>query len=219
MKIWAFTFDLAASSSFLALQVAASSGVPVHSGSTLETKIIFLPSGDQIGPSASVAMLVRRWVAVTVPVVLSKSAIQICWPRSLAFPLLEDRKRKCLPSGDQRGRAESWSGRISRSVEPGEICSPERPGAAVPTWVSAAERGTIQTCGVLVLASRLTSTTENATHLPSGEGTGSPTRLSFIMSSKVKGCLAWAAAITEKASRSGRRRRMRPPWGSLAQML
>jgi hypothetical protein len=30
----------------------------------------------------------------------------------------------------------------------------------------------------------------NSTHLPSGEGTGSPTRFSFIMSSKVKGCLA-----------------------------
>ncbi len=50
--------------------------------------------------------------------------------------------------------------------------------------------GTIQICGVFVLASRFTSTTLKITHLPSGETSGSPTRLSFIMSSKVKGCLA-----------------------------
>src|ERR1700746_1566024 len=54
--------------------------------------------------------------------------------------------------------------------------------------------GTIQMCGVLVLASRFTSTTLKITHLPSGETSGSPTRLTFIMSPKVKGCLAWGNA-------------------------
>src|ERR1700722_6599646 len=54
--------------------------------------------------------------------------------------------------------------------------------------------GTIHTCGVLVFASRLTSTALNNTHFPSGETTGSPTRLSDIISSKVKGCLASAEA-------------------------
>jgi hypothetical protein len=70
-------------------------------------------------------------------------------------------------------------------------------------------------CGVFVLASRLTSTTLKITHLPSGETCGSPTRLSFIMSSKVKGCLACARAEGVKASRAKRarkRRRMETPW-------
>ena len=49
-------------------------------------------------------------------------------------------------------------------------------------------------CGVLVFAARSTSTALKITHLPSGEDLGSPTRFSFIMSSKVKGCLAWAKA-------------------------
>src|SRR5580658_5287409 len=72
--------------------------------------------------------------------------------------------------------------------------------------------GTIQMCGVFVLASRLTSTTLKITHLPSGEITGSPTRLSFIMSSKVKGCLACAntggvkAMRAKKAKKKGRMR-------------
>jgi hypothetical protein len=53
--------------------------------------------------------------------------------------------------------------------------------------------GTIQICGVLPLAARSTSTTLKITHLPSGETSGAPTRLSFIMSSKVKR----AVALTE----------------------
>src|SRR5208283_6003221 len=60
----------------------------------------------------------------------------------------------------------------------------------------------IQICEVFVFAARSTSTAANSTHFPSGEGTGSPTRFSFIMSSKVKGCLAW-----EKAGREKRRTR------------
>src|SRR6266849_6304608 len=53
--------------------------------------------------------------------------------------------------------------------------------------------GTTQICGVFVFAFRSTSTAANSTHFPSGEGTGSSTRLSAIMSSKVKGCLVWEA--------------------------
>src|SRR5580658_6562219 len=74
--------------------------------------------------------------------------------------------------------------------------------------------GTIQMCGVFVLASRLTSTTVKITHLPSGETTGSPTCLSFIMSSKVKGCFACAKAEMVKATRARRtgiKRRIREP--------
>src|ERR1700723_3388617 len=61
--------------------------------------------------------------------------------------------------------------------------------------------GTTQTCGVLVFASRLTSTALNNTHFPSGETMGSPTRLSDIMSSKVKGCLASAQPERIKTGR------------------
>src|SRR5580700_3944657 len=69
-------------------------------------------------------------------------------------------------------------------------------------------------CGVLVLASRSTSTTLKITHLPSGETAGSPTRFSFIMSSKVNGCFAWATAGNENAMstrKAGKKRRMRKP--------
>src|SRR3954453_14588838 len=66
-------------------------------------------------------------------------------------------------------------------------------------------------CGVLLFAARSTSTTLKITHLPSGETCGSPTRFSFIMSSKVKGCLAWAVAGSAEARtrRERRRRRMK----------
>src|ERR1700692_4214015 len=71
-------------------------------------------------------------------------------------------------------------------------------------------RGTIQMCGGFLFAARSTSTAANSTHLPSGEGTGSPTRFSFIMSSKVKGCWAWEKAGREKRrTRRKERRRMR----------
>src|SRR5450755_3206406 len=68
--------------------------------------------------------------------------------------------------------------------------------------------GTIQICEVFLFAARSTSTAANSTHLPSGEGTGSPTRFSFIMSSKVKGCFAWENAGREKrrTKRKARRR-------------
>src|ERR1700758_2339029 len=66
-------------------------------------------------------------------------------------------------------------------------------------------------CGVFVLAARSTSVTLKITHLPSGETCGSPTRFSFIMSSNVKGCLAWArAGIANARMRTERRiRRMK----------
>src|SRR5579863_2102460 len=69
--------------------------------------------------------------------------------------------------------------------------------------------GTIQMCGVLVLASRSTSTTLKITHLPSGETSGSPTRFSFIMSSNVKGCLAWATAGNVRVKRRKKAREKR----------
>src|SRR5262245_59820442 len=41
----------------------------------------------------------------------------------------------------------------------------------------------------------------NTTHFPSGDGTGAPTRLSFIMSSNVKGCFAfWANVVAASKS-------------------
>src|SRR5580698_1802580 len=64
-------------------------------------------------------------------------------------------------------------------------------------------------CGVFVLASRSTSTTLKITHLPSGETCGSPTRFSFIMSSNVKGCLAWAMAGNVKVKRTRKARKKR----------
>src|ERR1700687_4016562 len=69
--------------------------------------------------------------------------------------------------------------------------------------------GTTHTCGVLVFAFKSTSTAAKSTHFPSGEGTGSPTRLSAIMSSKVKGCLVWGKegrATQRTDSRSKMRR-------------
>src|ERR1700739_4969066 len=66
-------------------------------------------------------------------------------------------------------------------------------------------------CGVFVLAARSTSVTLKITHLPSGETCGSPTRFSLIMSSNVKGCLAWASAeiANAKMRRDRRIRRMK----------
>src|SRR5216684_5546820 len=81
--------------------------------------------------------------------------------------------------------------------------------AAVEGPCVLSDSGTIQMCGVFVLASRFTSTTLKITHLPSGETTGSPTRLSFIMSSKVKGCLAWATAKDVKAIMANTRAKKR----------
>src|SRR5271165_3449356 len=78
------------------------------------------------------------------------------------------------------------------------MCSDWAGEAPAPTLVAAS--GTIQMCGVFLFAARSTSTALKSTHLPSGEGTGSPTRFRFIMSSKVKGCLA-----CENAGRENRR--------------
>src|SRR6266853_1701643 len=73
-------------------------------------------------------------------------------------------------------------------------------------------RGTIQMCGVFLFAARSTSTALNSAHLPSGEGTGSPTRFSFIMSSKVKGCLA-----CEKAGREESQEKQDGAWRASAE--
>src|SRR5882762_6682322 len=149
---------------------------------------MFAPSGDQSSPSAWVAIEVSLCVPVALPDVGSKSAIQICDP-----PSLVDTNANRFPSGAQRGRSASCS----------EMSARDSPPAV----------GTIHTWGVLELASRLTSTTLNSTHLPSGEGTGSPTRLSDIMSSKVNGCLLWAnheaANRRMKREKENDRRRIR----------
>src|SRR5438105_7179520 len=99
------------------------------------------------------------------PAPVSKSQIQIC-VRSVGF----DVHMSCFPSGEKRGRS-SWFGvGLSRRESP--------PRA-----------GTIHKCEIFLFGSRSTSSQSNTTHFPSGDGTGAPTRLSFIMSSKVNGCL------------------------------
>ena len=99
------------------------------------------------------------------PAFVSKSHIQIC-VGSVAFDVQMSR----LPSGEKRGRS-SWFG-VGLSRRDSPPCA-----------------GTIHKCEIFTFASRSTSSASNTTHNPSGDGTGAPTRLSFIMSSKVKGCL------------------------------
>ena len=95
---------------------------------------------------------------------------------------------------------------LADGEEPAELRSACTGGTPVPTF-----SGTIQICDVFVFASRLTSTTLKSTHLPSGDGTGSPTRLSFIMSSNVNGRFACASAATEKRQTNtiAKKRRMK----------
>src|SRR6202790_1531691 len=82
--------------------------------------------------------------------------------------------------------------------------------APVPTLVALLFSGTIQMWEVFLFAARSTSTAAKSTHLPSGEGTGSPTRFSFIMFFNVKGCFAWEnAGRVQRRTRRKVRRRMR----------
>src|SRR4051794_34777086 len=117
--------------------------------------------------SFSASSLARGASLCTLPFLVSKLAIQICCEPS--YEAVNDRY---LPSGDQRGRSSPCGVAISKR-------SFADPSA-----------GTIHMCGVFVFAARSTSTALKTTHLPSGEGTGSFTRFSFIMSSKVKGRFA-----------------------------
>src|SRR5271166_1179053 len=158
---------------------------------TDETKSTLLPSGDQVPPEASVEIDVTFLGSpVSAPLALSKSCTQIC----VLPPSRADSKITRLPSGEKRMR------------------SSPTPLSGVSRLASPPATGMIQRCGVLVLASRLTSTALKATHLLSGETVGSPTRLSCIMSSKVKGCLACAVANRENANRkNAMRRNMTPP--------
>src|SRR5215212_7446482 len=135
---------------------------------------MFFPSGDQIPPSAPVEILVtwRGWPS-SPPLSGVKLQIQI-WVGSVAF----DVQIRRLPSGEKRGRS-SWFGVwFNRRASP--------PAA-----------GTIQRCELFVFASRSTSTASNTIHFPSGDGTGAPTRLSFIMSSNVNGRFAAVLALGE----------------------
>src|SRR4029453_8536368 len=128
---------------------------------------MFLPSGDQIPPSAPVEISVTFCgCPASAPLPESKSHIQIC-VGSVAFEVQINR----FPSGEKRGRS-SWFG-----------FGLNRPDPPPPA-------GTIHKCEILVFASRSTSTQSKTTHLPSGAGTGAPTRFSFIMSSKVNGRFA-----------------------------
>src|SRR5271167_1084174 len=151
---------------------------------------MLLPSGDQSPPEASVEMLVTlRGSPASVPLDVSKSCTQICEP-----PSLDDSNRTRLPSGEKRMR------------------SSPAPVAGVRGCASPPLMETIHRCGLRVFSSRLTSTTANATHLPSGETIGSPMRLSCIMSSKVNGRLPCAKPLREQQKRMRKMRRsMRPP--------
>ena len=178
MKIFALTLLFFSSSSRCLLHASS-----LQSGYTADTNTIFFPSGDQIAPSAPVEIVVTcRGFPTSTPLPGSKSHIQIC-VGSVAFDVQISR----LPSGEKRGRS-SWFGvGLSRRDSP--------PSA-----------GTIHKCEIFVFASRSTSPQSNTTHFPSGDGTGAPTRLSFIMSSKVNGCLpletlrAGVCATTEVVS-------------------
>src|SRR5207302_7621998 len=64
-------------------------------------------------------------------------------------------------------------------------------------------------CGVFVFVARSTSTALKTTHLPSGEGTGSFTRFSFIMSSKVKGRFAARPCAPAKLESSNKQTNQR----------
>src|SRR6266436_1696443 len=131
---------------------------------------MFFPSGDQMPPSAPVEIFVTSCgFPTSTPLPESKSHTQI-WVGSVAFEVQINR----LASGENRGRS-SWFGvGFNRRDSP--------PFA-----------GTIHKCEIFVFASRSTSMQSNTTHFPSGDGTGAPTRLSFIISSNVKGRFATCA--------------------------
>src|SRR5437773_3426076 len=89
----------------------------------------------------------------------------------------------CFPLGEKRGRS-SWFG-VGLSRRDSPPCA-----------------GTIHKCEISLFASRSTSSQSNTTHFPPGDGTGAPTRLSFIMSSKVNGCLPLERAGAGVCARS-----------------
>src|SRR5579883_2904370 len=190
-KTSAFTFDCSRCSAFFALHTASSAGVPSHSGYTSDVNRMFFPSGDHNSPEASVLMSVSRCTPVTAPAAESKSAIHTCDPFSLV-----ERNANRFPSGAHRGRSASCSPMSTLSPDaPFPVLPGEDEGFAGEPFAALAgpcawfPSGTIHTCGVFVFAARSTSTALNSTHLPSGDGTGSPTRLSAIMSSNVNGRL------------------------------
>src|SRR6516162_428099 len=110
---------------------------------------MFLPSGDQMAPSASVEMLVIFLGSpMTTPEAESRSATHTCEP-----PPLELMKRNFLPSGDQ--------------------CPPLSPAESKVIWrESPPDKATTQRCEVRLLAERSTSTAANSTHLPSAKPPG-----------------------------------------------
>ena len=145
---------------------------------------MLLPPGSQMPPSAPVEIVVSccGWPQRT-PLLESKSHIQIC-AGSVAFEL----KMMRLPSGEKRGRSSSFSVGLSRRASP--------PVA-----------GTIQSRDLRVFSSTFTLNREKTTHLPSGVGAGSLTRLSAIMSSKVNGRLPVCGAVCAAADTTRARNR------------
>src|SRR5207249_10974517 len=75
-------------------------GPALHSGHTVETNTMFLPSGDHSSPSASVEMFVTWRVGPSSAVSELNSAVHTC-----ELPPFAEIKAKCRPSGAQRGRS------------------------------------------------------------------------------------------------------------------
>ncbi len=137
---------------------------------------MFLPSGDQSSPPASVAID----VSFETPSHGSRRAIEIGNPDLRSAFLGRDKREALAIRRPARTVAILIGNEDASDLDARRLRS---------TCGTRRASGTIQMCGVFLLAARSTSTALNSTHLPSGEGTGSPTRFSFIMSSKVKGCL------------------------------
>src|SRR5437868_2054727 len=96
VKIFAFTLLFFSSSSRRLLQASS-----LQSAYTADKNTTFLPSGDQIAPSAPVEVVVScRGFPTSRPLSVSKSHIQIC-DGSVALEVQMSR----LPSGEKRGRS------------------------------------------------------------------------------------------------------------------
>src|SRR5437016_13782830 len=140
----ALTLEAACAASRFLLQASSA-----QSTYTSDVNRMFLPSGDQIAPSASLERLViLRGSPATVPLLESKPAIQICEPPSRLLV-----KMIWRPSGDHRPRSSpaAWD---------------------VSCFASPPATGTSHRCGVFLFSWRFTSTAESSTHLLSGETCG-----------------------------------------------
>src|SRR5262249_4376619 len=125
---------------------------------------MFFPPGDQMAPSASVEMVV---IFLGAPPGIADSG-SILLTQTWQSPSTSLLNRWPLPSGDQR--------------------PPGSPAGVEGSWrASPPARGTTHRWVVFLFSLRSTSMAENMTHFPLGETDRPLTRLSAIMSSKVKG--------------------------------